>query len=65
MTPGISSRSERFVEMGLTGYDAVYVALAEELDATWLTFDSKAHSRIAAEHRSADLFAGLPPGLSE
>ena len=63
MTPHISGRSERFVQMGLTGYDAVYVALAEELEAIWLTFDSRAHDRIAAEGRSVDLAAGLPAGI--
>jgi len=63
MTPNISTRSERFVRLGLTGYDAVYVALAEELDATWLTFDTKAHLRIAQEMRSLDLTSSMPADL--
>ena len=58
MTPAIYTRADRFVRLGLTGYDAVYVALAEELDGLWLTFDSTAHSRIANEELSIDLFAG-------
>ncbi len=40
---------------GLTGYDATYLALAEELDAVWLTFDAKAHTLVADEGRSIDL----------
>ena len=42
MTDHIFGRADRFIAMGLTGYDACYVALAEELDARWVTFDSKA-----------------------
>ena len=57
MTENISARADRFIRMGLTGYDAVYVALAEELDGTWLTFDSRAHARIENENLSCDLFA--------
>ena len=55
VTPGVYSRARRIIEMGLTGYDAIYVALAEELDAKWLTYDAKAHSKIVGEHRSVDL----------
>jgi predicted nucleic acid-binding protein len=32
----------------LSGYDACYAALAFDLHATWLTFDEKAHGRIAS-----------------
>ena len=42
MTNHISGRADRFIAMGLTSYDACYVALAEELEASWLTFDGKA-----------------------
>ena len=42
MTDHIFGRAEKFITMGLTGYDACYAALAEELDASWLTFDAKA-----------------------
>ncbi len=62
MTDGIASRAARFVAAGLTGYDACYAALAEELGATWLTFDSRAHERIRPEGISADITTGLPPG---
>jgi predicted nucleic acid-binding protein len=31
---------------GLSGYDATYVALAEELDAQWLTADLQAAKRV-------------------
>ena len=58
MTENIYTRADRFIRMGLTGYDAVYVALAEELEGIWLTFDSKAHARIESENLSRDLFAG-------
>jgi len=33
---------------GLTGYDAVYAALASMLEGRWATFDAEAHRRIAA-----------------
>jgi predicted nucleic acid-binding protein len=62
MTEAVAGRAVRFVESGLTGYDAVYAALAEELGAVWLTFDAKAHARIEKEGLSAHLGAGLPPG---
>jgi predicted nucleic acid-binding protein len=56
MTPHIYSRADRFIRMGLTGYDAVYVALAEEIGGKWLSFDSKAHACIVEEDLSIDLF---------
>jgi len=61
LTEGIAQRAARFVSMGLTGYDSMYAALAEELRACWLTFDARAHARIAAEKLSFDLNGGLPP----
>jgi predicted nucleic acid-binding protein len=61
MTEEVARRAVRFVESGLTGYDAVYAAVAEELGAVWLTFDSRAHARIQDDGLSADLGAGLPP----
>ncbi|MEW5817906.1 MAG: type II toxin-antitoxin system VapC family toxin [Spirochaetota bacterium] len=60
MTDAIAGKAARFIGFGLTGYDAVYVALAEELGALWLTFDREAHSRIEKERISVDLGAGLP-----
>lgn len=56
MTENIFTRADRFIKMGLIGYDAVYVALAEELDGVWLTFDAKAHNKIASEKLSINLF---------
>jgi len=56
MTEHIYSRAERFVRMGLTGYDSVYVALAEELEGRWLTFDSRAHALLRGEGLSVDLY---------
>lgn len=56
MTENIYIRADRFIKTGLTGYDAVYVALAEELEGLWLTFDTKAHNLIANEGLSVNLF---------
>ncbi|RKX83471.1 MAG: hypothetical protein DRP58_08695 [Spirochaetes bacterium] len=56
MTENIYTKADRFIKMGLIGYDAVYVALAEELDGVWLTFDAKAHKKIVAENLSINLF---------
>jgi len=35
-----------FQTLGLSGYDASYVALAKAISGTWLTFDAKAHKKI-------------------
>ena len=56
MTENIYTRADRFIKKGLTGYDAVYVALAEELNGVWLTFDTKAHKKIVEEKLSINLF---------
>jgi len=56
MTENIYTRADRFIKKGLIGYDAVYVALAEELGGTWITFDAKAHNKIASENLSINLF---------
>ena len=56
MTENIYTRADRFIKKGLTGYDAVYVALAEELNGEWLTFDTKAHKKIVEEKLSINLF---------
>jgi predicted nucleic acid-binding protein len=60
LTEAVAQRASRFSGLGLTGYDAMYAALAEELGACWLTFDAEAHARIAAEKLSFDLNDGLP-----
>lgn len=58
MTEELAEISLKYGDAGLTGYDAVYAALAEMLDAKWLTFDTKAHRVIAQYDVSASLFEG-------
>jgi predicted nucleic acid-binding protein len=60
LTEGIAQRAARYTGQGLTGYDSFYVALAEELGARWLTFDSRAHSLLQDRHLSVDLGAHMP-----
>ena len=60
MTDAVAKRASRFLSLGLTGYDAVYVGMAEELGALWLTFDEQAHKRLAKESISVDLNSTLP-----
>jgi predicted nucleic acid-binding protein len=55
LTPAVVGRVPSFIGKGLTGTDATYAALAQELGGLWLTFDSRAHERISAEGLSADL----------
>jgi hypothetical protein len=49
-----------FIARGLTGYDACYAGLADKLGARWLTFDRRAHERIAEDGVSVDLWQGMP-----
>ena len=49
-----------YIGKGLTGYDAVYVALAEMLGGQWLTFDQKAHKKISRLKRSLCLKQRCP-----
>jgi len=65
MTDAIARRAVRFVTRGLSGYDACYLALAEELDARWLTFDTKAVAQAGDPDRSVDLSNGAPSELLE
>lgn len=62
MTDAIARDASGFVRMGLTGYDACYAALAMQLKGTWLTFDGKAHARVARKGVSHLLKKGLPEG---
>lgn len=62
LTETVAERAARFAGLGLVGYDAMYVALAEELGACWLTFDEKVQARIGVEGLSFDLNRGLPEG---
>ncbi len=47
MTRELYQEIRRFQHMGLSGYDAAYVALAKILKGLWLSFDKKAHHKIA------------------
>ncbi len=46
MTESLAVKANRFIKLGLTGYDACYAALAQDLRGLWLTFDKKAHRMI-------------------
>ena len=60
MTDDLAVKANRFVEKGLTGYDACYAALARDLKGRWLTFDKKAHGLIQKEKVSLFLEDGMP-----
>ena len=60
MTERMANQASRYVRKGLTGYDACYAALAEDLQGTWLTFDGKAHRRIVADNVSHLLTDKMP-----
>lgn len=62
MTESLAQRADAFVKKGLTGYDACYVALADELQGVWLTFDEQAVSKVAETKLSWCLARGLPEG---
>lgn len=48
MTADLMNLIRVFQKKGLSGYDASYVALAKILGGIWVTFDQKAHQKIAA-----------------
>ncbi len=60
LTESLALQAERFLRLGLTGYDACYAALAGDLQGVWLTYDRKAHSRIRRQGVSHLLSNGLP-----
>lgn len=60
MTEGLARQASTFVDRGLTGYDACYVALAKELNGMWLTFDLKAHKVIQKYKLSHWISKSLP-----
>jgi predicted nucleic acid-binding protein len=62
ITERLATGAGEFTAAGLSGYDACYASLARELHATWLTFDGRAHRRIASAGVSHCLADGLPPG---
>lgn len=65
LTEAVVRRSFRFTRQGLTGYDAVYAALAEELGGCWITFDAKAVKKLGDGKLAVDLFTGLPEGWND
>jgi len=64
MTEDLAFKADRFVRLGLTGYDACYAALACDLKGKWLTFDKKAHTIIKKEKVSVCLIDYLPKELN-
>ena len=60
MTSSLAERANRFVSKGLTGYDACYAGLAEELEGEWLTFDKKAVTTLGNPKLACCLAEGLP-----
>ena len=60
MTDNLAVQANHFVKLGLTGYDACYAALAQDLKGNWLTFDRKAHRLIQKEKISFFLEEGMP-----
>ncbi|MFQ5739907.1 MAG: type II toxin-antitoxin system VapC family toxin [Acidobacteriota bacterium] len=64
MTGDLAAKADRFVRLGLTGYDACYVALAEEMGGVWLTFDKGAHDKLTGLELSCLLSRGLPENRS-
>ena len=65
LTEAIVDRSKRFILQGLTGYDAAYAALAEELEGCWITFDVKAAEKVGNSSFAVNLFDSLPTGWEE
>jgi predicted nucleic acid-binding protein len=60
MTSALAERANRFAEKGLTGYDACYVGLAEELDGMWLTFDEQAVKTLKSPQLACCIAEQLP-----
>ena len=62
MTEDLALKANRYVNSGLTGYDACYAALAKKMDGIWLTFDKKAHQLIQKYNISCLLEEDMPTG---
>ncbi len=62
MTETVAVKANRFVKLGLTGYDACYAALAQDLKGVWLTYDKKAHELIRDPKISCLLEEKMPSG---
>ena len=58
--PMTESLAEKAISLskkrGLTGYDATYAALAEEIQGIWLTYDQKAHQLLKDTGLSLNLW---------
>jgi len=65
MTEKLAMKANQFVKYGLTGYDACYAALAQDVKGMWLTFDQKAHTLIRKENVSWFIGKNMPPNWSE
>jgi predicted nucleic acid-binding protein len=50
MTGELWETSRPFLKKGLSGYDAVYAALAKMLKGRWLTYDRRTYKKIAGEN---------------
>jgi predicted nucleic acid-binding protein len=61
MTEDLAVKANRFVKLGLSGYDACYAALSKDLNGKWLTFDEKAH-KIIRKKRVSILIKEKMPG---
>jgi len=61
MTENLAVKANSFVNLGLTGYDACYAALARDLKGIWLTFDEQAYGLIQKENISCVLDERMPP----
>ncbi|MBI2603698.1 MAG: type II toxin-antitoxin system VapC family toxin [Deltaproteobacteria bacterium] len=48
MTGNLCAKISLLQGLGLSGYDAAYVAVAQEVSGVWITFDTKAHRKIAS-----------------
>jgi len=65
MTEDLAVKANRFVRLGLTGYDGCYAALAKDLKGVWLTFDNKAHNVIRKEKVSFFIDKKMPANWSD
>ena len=58
--PMTESLAEKAISLskkrGLSGYDATYAALAEEIQGTWLTYDQKVHHLLKDTGLSLNLW---------
>jgi predicted nucleic acid-binding protein len=62
MTEDLAIKADRFVKLGLSGYDACYAALSKDLNGKWLTFDEKAHKLIRKKKISILIQEKMPGG---